>query len=49
MSSKSEVFEFSVGQKPYLGGLHMTCDAHFRTRMISSSQKSCVKNLVCIG
>ena len=25
------------------GGLHLTCDAHFQTRMSYSSQKSCVK------
>ena len=25
------------------GGLHLTCDAHFRTRMSYFSQKSCVK------
>ena len=34
------------------GGLHVTCDAHFRTRMSYSSQKSCVKiwfGLVEIG
>ena len=35
-----------------LEGLHLTCDAHFRTRMSYSSQKSCVKiwfGLVEIG
>ena len=25
------------------GGLHVTCDAHFRACLSSSSQKSCVK------
>ena len=95
ISSKSEVFDFSGGQKPLLGGLttieksrksgnlpylvvntyglnfikiggiwifrgaeasleglHLTCDAHFRTRLSYSSQKSCVKiwfGLVEIG
>ena len=52
ISSKSEVFEFSGGQKSPLGRLHLTCDAHFRTRMSYSSQKSCVKiwfGLVEIG
>ena len=45
MSSKSEVFKFSWGGGgcPLLGGLHVTCDAHFQTRMSYSSQKSCVK------
>ena len=38
-------FEFSRGeggggQKPLLGGLHMTCDAHFRSWLSYSSQKS---------
>ena len=43
MSSKLEVFEFSRGQKPPIrGGLHVTCDAHFRTWISYSSQKSCV-------
>ena len=53
ISSKSEVIEFSGGQEPLLrGGLHLTCDAHFRTQMTNSSQKSCVKiwfGLVEIG
>ena len=44
---------FSGGQKPHLGvGLHLTCDAHFRTWMSYSGQKSCVKiwfGLVEIG
>ena len=34
------------------GGLHVTCDAHFRTRLTYSSQESCVKiwfGLVEIG
>ena len=37
---------FPAGINPLLvggGGLHLTCDAHFRTRMNYSSQKSCVK------
>ena len=34
---------FLGGQKPPLGGLYLTCDAHFPTRMCYSSQKSCVK------
>ena len=29
------------------GGLHLTCDAHFRTWMRYSSQKLCVK--ICFG
>ena len=48
--SKSEVFEFSGGgggeggdRNPLSGGLRLTCDAHFQTRMSYSSQKSCVK------
>ena len=43
ISSKSDVFEFSGGQKPPLGGLLLICDAHLQTRMSYSSQKSCVK------
>ena len=31
------------GRNPLLGGLHVTCDAHFRTWPSYSSQKSCVK------
>ena len=31
-------------EDPLLGELHVTCDAHFRTRMSYSSQKLCVKN-----
>ena len=34
---------FGEGQKPHLGGLHVICDAHFRTWPNSSSQKQCVK------
>ena len=34
---------FPGGQKPPIRGLHLTCDAHFRTPMSYSSQKSCVK------
>ena len=40
------------GRNPLLGGLHLTFDAHFRTQMSYSSQKSCVKiwfGLVEIG
>ena len=49
-----KIFEFSGGRNPLLGGggLHVTCDAHFRTRMSYSSQKSCVKiwlGLIKIG
>ena len=49
ISSKSEVLDFSGGQKPSItgaynsGGLHLTCDANFQTKMSYSSQKSCVK------
>ena len=43
ISSKSEVSEFSGGQKSPLGGLHLTCNAHFRTWMSYSSQNSGVK------
>ena len=45
-------FSRGGGQKPLLGGLHLTCDAHFRTWMRYSSQKLCVKiwfGLVEIG
>ena len=36
---------FPRGTNPLLGGggLHLTFDAHFRTRMSYSSQKSCIK------
>ena len=49
MLSKSELFEFYGGQKPLIrrGGLHVTCDAHFGTRMTYLSQQSC-ENLVRI-
>ena len=30
-------------EDPLLRGLHVTCDAHFRTYVSSSRQKSCVK------
>ena len=44
MSSKSEVFEFSRGaEAPYQRELHVTWNAHVRTRISYSSQKSCVK------
>ena len=38
ISWKSEVFEISGGRSPLLGGLHVTCDAHFRTWLSYSSQ-----------
>ena len=41
--SKMEVFEFFGGRNPLFGGLHLTYDSHFRTRMSYSSQKSWVK------
>ena len=47
ISSKLEVFEFSGGAETPIRGLHLTCDAHFQTRMSYSSQKSCVK--ICFG
>ena len=31
-------------EAPYWRGLHVTCDADFRTQPSSSSQNSCVKN-----
>ena len=37
------IWIFRGRQNPPIGGLHVTCDAHFRTRMSNSSQKSCVK------
>ena len=43
---------FLWGRNPLLGGLHLTCDAHFWTRMSYSSQKPCVEiwfGLVEIG
>ena len=52
ISSKSKVFEFSGVAEIPIRGLHLICDAHFRTRMSYSSQKSCVKmwfGLVEIG
>ena len=45
-------FPLGGGINPLLGGLHVTCDAHFRTQMCYSSQKSCVRisfGLVEIG
>ena len=42
-------FEFSGGRNPLLGGLHVTCDAPFRTWPSYSRQKSCVKILGRIG
>ena len=49
---KKKKIEFSGGRNPLLGGLHLTFDAHFRTRMSYSSQKSRVQiwfGLVEIG
>ena len=52
---KKKKTEFSGGgggRDPLLGGLHLSFDAHFWTRMSYSSQKSCVKiwfGLVEIG
>ena len=37
------IWIFQGGRSPLLGGLHVTCDAHFLTRTSYSSQKSCVK------
>ena len=37
------IWIFQGGRIPLLGGLHVTCNAHFRTRISYSSQKSCVK------
>ena len=37
------IWIFQGGRSPLLGGLHVTCDAHFRTRISYSSRKSCVK------
>ena len=46
---KKKIIDFLGGRNPLLGGgLHLTFDAHFRTRMSYSSQKSC-ENLVWIG
>ena len=36
-----------LGGDPLIEGLHLTCDAYFRTQMSYSSQKSCVK--ICSG
>ena len=52
ISSKLVALEFSGlggGGDLLLGGLHLTCDVHFRTQMSYSCHKSCVKNLVWIG
>ena len=47
ISSNLEVCEFSWrgegAETSIRGGLHLTRDAHFRTRMSYSSQKSCVR------
>ena len=46
------IFWGGGGRNPPLWGLHVTCDAHFRTWLSYSSQKSCVKiwfGLVEIG
>ena len=48
----TNIFLGGGGGDPYYGGLHLTWDAHFRTRMSYSRQKSCVKiwfGLVEIG
>ena len=37
------IWIFQGGRSPLLRGLNVTCDAHFRTRISYSSQKSCVK------
>ena len=52
MVTEKNKIEFSGGRNPLLGGLHLTFDAHFRTRMSYSSQKSYVRiflGLVEIG
>ena len=46
ISSKLEAFELSGGRKLLLGGLHLTCGAHFQTWLSYSSQKSYVKTWV---
>ena len=40
---KKKKLNFPGGRNPQLGGLHLTFDAHFRTRMSYSSQKSHVR------
>ena len=48
----TNIFLGEGGRNPQLGGLLLTCDAHFQTRMSYSSQKSCKKiwfGLVEIG
>ena len=37
------IWIFQGGRSSLLGGLHVACNAHFRTRISYSSQKSCVK------
>ena len=37
------IFQGGGSRSPLLVGLHVTCNAHFRTRMSYSRQKSCVK------
>ena len=39
------IWIFQRAETPYWGGggLHLICDAHFRTQMSYSSQKPCVK------
>ena len=39
----TNIFPWGGGRNPLLGGLHLTCDAHIRTQIKYSSQKSCVK------
>ena len=51
-NKKGKKIEFPGAEIPIKGGLHLTFDAHYRTRMSYSSQKSCVKiwfGLVEIG
>ena len=38
-----KIFMGGGGKSPILKRLHVTCDAHFRTQISYSSQKSCVK------
>ena len=49
-TDKKKIFKFFFGgggRNPLLGGLHLTLDAHFRTRVSYSSQKSFLK--ICFG
>ena len=50
--SRVIIWIFRRGRNPLLGGLQATCNAHFRTWLSYSSQKSCVEiwfGLVWIG